>query len=233
MNIRRAVLSLSLKHSLTQSCAVLWVKLLPRRHPYSTLQSCDNIKIEVVHDKLEKWEKLLDLWLYHFANAPVTSNIGAFRTDDGKIMLKGLLKDSLAYDNSPCVVAWDTHRNKAAGFILNHTFHVNQALEKCGPPIPYSNYSWDKQWLQPIQDLEHYKHYVSMSSIFARLQVRDCLNMLCNTIFYRYKKIMKAQIGCTGPDYTNQKVMSRLYQKGVEQVQACKGVYDAIVGGEH
>jgi len=41
---------------------------------------------------------------------------------------------------------------------------------------------------------------------------------------------MKAQIGCTGPDYTNQKVMSRLYQKGVEQVQACKGVYDAIVG---
>ncbi|KAF6033530.1 hypothetical protein EB796_008165 [Bugula neritina] len=65
MNIRRAVLSLSLKHSLTQSCAVLWIKLLPRRHPYSTLQSCDNIKIEVVHDKLEKWEKLLDLWLYH------------------------------------------------------------------------------------------------------------------------------------------------------------------------
>ncbi|KAF6033529.1 hypothetical protein EB796_008164 [Bugula neritina] len=130
-------------------------------------------------------------------------------------MLKGLLKDSLAYDDSPCVVAWDTHRNKAAGFILNHTFHVDQALENCRPPIPYSNYSWDKQWLQPIQDLEHYKHYLSMSSIFAD---------------YRYKKIMKAQIGCTGPDYTNQKVMSRLYQKGVEQVQACKGAYDAIVG---
>ncbi|KAF6036647.1 hypothetical protein EB796_005040 [Bugula neritina] len=114
--------------------------------------------INELYMTIGKVGKVIRLMALSFCYAPVTSNIGAFRTDDGKIMLKGLLKDSLAYDDSPCVVAWDTHRNKAAGFILNHTFHVDQALEKCRPPIPYSNYSWDKQWLQPIQDLEHYKH---------------------------------------------------------------------------
>ncbi|KAF6036644.1 hypothetical protein EB796_005037 [Bugula neritina] len=105
-------------------------------------------------DKSTEWRNVLTPWLDFFKYEPLNSAVEGFQSENGKQCLEGLLKDTLLFDDTPCIVAWDTDKDQAAGFIINQTFYKDPTPEQAKPPVPFANQNWDPECLHQIMRLK-------------------------------------------------------------------------------
>jgi len=68
---------------------------------------------------------LVDIWYHFWQYEPINSAILNILEGDNREFIGYVFRDMLGYDSTPCVVAWDTVKNKVSVCVIHNTVALN------------------------------------------------------------------------------------------------------------
>ncbi|KAF6036944.1 Dat [Bugula neritina] len=154
----------------------------------------ENIEIQVwtANEKLNRWKELVDIWLNFRRYEPLSSGIMDLEDAETREYAGYAFRDMLGYDSTPCVVAWDTLNNKAAGFVFSITQYSPEATpfelqSRC--LRSFDKYPFGEGVLEKLSGVATFLHELfNKADVFSKLSVDKVFMIHVTSVLQEYTR---------------------------------------------
>ncbi|KAF6023537.1 hypothetical protein EB796_018134 [Bugula neritina] len=154
----------------------------------------ESIEIQVwpFSEKTSRWKELVDIWYHFWQYEPINSAILNILEGDNREFIGYVFRDMLSYDSTPCVVAWDTVKNKAVGFVFSMVQYTPETLPadlKGKELLDFGKYPFKPDVLQKLGDIGNFLDKVfTESNLFTHLSVDKVFMIHVTSVLQEYTR---------------------------------------------